>query len=433
MPALILLAFLSICLFPFAISWLEAPQRPNGAGAPTGLTTQYRYNPQTLDGLFRIFARVNGEPTFTLPNKPLFLKVDLDRLDNLDFAKSSVHASGKVSGVWGTDSIGTKEISPKSGYDALKSKVVVDNDLMSQLQFPDFENGSFVYDKILLSQQPLPGNKSLWIGEYKFAGTLKFAPDLRNYPFDQQSIQLRIQHKVLPAYRLALQALKPSIQTNPSTDLGQYRVARPEAEPTTLMTADTPGLRTILNQRFSSDAALLKALTKTEQATPWNADEQSEFMGRAFGRLQSHLFAGSPSPLSTASIRLGLSRRLASTWLRTIFPVSLSLLIMVMSSYIPFAFISANLGIPPTIFLALVFMQQSSYSQLPQLGYPITLDYYYLFAYVCTFLMFIEGLVASTKQDKSPSGHLYTGYARGITLGFAVLGAPIIWGITKLV
>ncbi|NBO83174.1 MAG: hypothetical protein EBU75_10220 [Betaproteobacteria bacterium] len=433
MPAVILMAFLSICLLPFAISWLEAPQRHGDTATTTSVTTQYRYNPETLKRLFRIFAQVNGEPSFTPPKKPLFLKVDLDRLDNLDFAKGSVQASGKLSGVWGTDSIGTTEITPKTGYDALKENVIVDNDLMSQLQFPDFESGSFIYDKIFITQQPLPGNKSLWIGEYKFAGTLKFSADLKNYPFDQQSIQLRIQHKVLPAYRLTIQALKPSLQTHQAAELGQYRVARPEAEPTTLMTGFTPGLATILSQRFSSDAALIKALTTTNLTTAWNIDEQSEFMGRRFGRLQSHLFAGSPSPLSTAGIRLGLSRRFASTWLRTIFPVSLSLLIMVMSSYIPFLFITANLGIPPTIFLALVFMQQSSYAQLPQLGYPITLDYYYLFAYICTFLMFIEGLLASTNQEKTPGGHLYTTYARGITLAFAVLGAPIIWGISNLV
>ena len=432
MPALILLAFLTICLLPFAISWLEASQHTGLGSSETNLSTEYRYNPKTLDRLFRLFAKGNGEPTFTSPKKPLFLKVDFDRLDDLDFTKGSLQASGKVSGVWGTDSFGNIEISPKSGYDAIKGKIKIDDDLMSQLQFPDFEDGSFTYNKILLTQQPLPENKTLWIGEYTFAGTLKFSPNLRNYPFDQQSIQLRIQHKVLPAYRLSIQALKPAIQANHATDLGQYRVAKPTAEATTLTTSFTPELRTILSQRFSSDAALRKAVTAAERSTPWNADEQSEFLGRPFGRLQSHLFAGSPSPLSTASIHLGLSRRLASTWLRTIFPVSLSLLIMVMSSYIPFGFISANLSIPPTIFLSLVFMQQSSYAQLPQLGYPITLDYYYLFAYVCTFLMFIEGLVASTKQDKSPSGHLYTAYARGITLGFAVLGAPIIWGVTRL-
>ncbi|MFM7696149.1 MAG: hypothetical protein ACKO6G_05690 [Vulcanococcus sp.] len=163
-----------------------------------------------------------------------------------------------------------------------------------------------------------------------------------------------------------------------------------------------------------------------------NSQEQFEFQGRPLGRLQSYFFAGSPSPVSVASIGFDFSRRLASTWLRTVFPVSLSLLILVLSSYIPKAYFSVNLGVAPSIFLALVFLQQSSNAQLPDMGYPILMDYYYLLAYVCTSLMFVEAIFAAFLDEKTPAAHAITLASRLATHTTAVIGAPLIWVIGRL-
>ena len=110
------------------------------------------------------------------------------------------------------------------------------------------------------------------------------------------------------------------------------------------------------------------------------------------------------------------------------FPVSLALLLLVLSSYIPYRFTDVKLAVPPTILVSLVFMQQGAYSGLPDLGYPILLDYFYLMAYVVTLLMFMDLLLSSLKRSSSwPWLVTYNRFVRVLTLAVATVGPVVIW------
>ena len=69
----------------------------------------------------------------------------------------------------------------------------------------------------------------------------------------------------------------------------------------------------------------------------------------------------------------------------------------------PYRFTDVKLAVPPTILVSLVFMQQGAYSGLPDLGYPILLDYFYLMAYVVTLLMFMDLLLENSIECRSSS------------------------------
>lgn len=434
MPLLVALAFLSVCLLPFVVSWVEASREPQASrAAASAISHDYQYRPQTLEGLEQAFANANDIEGFRPVEKPLYLKVDLERVDDVNLSRRSAFVSGKLTGVWGDQSIANVSITPKRGYDALRG-VPLDRDLLAQMFFPDLlEDGSLVYERILFKQTPLPKGESVYLSEYRFAGNLRFEPSLHHYPVDRQAVVLKLQHRILPSYMLRLQSLSPSVKkSSREASVGNYRLSDPYVLPPTISAAYTPALAQLLQTDFTGTAALKKALARAERATPMNSQEQFEFQGRPLGRLQSYFFAGSPSPVSVASIGFDFSRRLASTWLRTVFPVSLSLLILVLSSYIPKAYFSVNLGVAPSIFLALVFLQQSSNAQLPDMGYPILMDYYYLLAYVCTSLMFVEAIFAAFLDEKTPAAHAIALASRLATLTTAVIGAPLIWVIGRL-
>ena len=434
MPVLVALAFLSVCLLPFVVSWIEATRAPQTqSGGTAEVSHDYLYQSKTLDSLEEVFAKANQVSGFKPVQKPLYLKVDLERIDDVNLARRSAFVSGKLTGVWGDQSLGRMSITPKQGYDALKS-APLDRDLLAQMFFPDLlEDGSLTYERILFKQTPLPGGKNVYISEYRFAGNLRFEPRLNNYPVDRQAMVLRLQHRILPAYMLRMQSLTPSMKkSSREAVVGNYRISDPYVLPPTVSAAYAPALEQLLQADFPNSTALQRSLARAERVTPMNPQEQFEFQGRPYGRLQSYFFAGSPSPVSVAAIRFDLSRRLASTWLRTVFPVSLSLLILVLSSYIPKAYITVNLGVAPSIFLALVFLQQSSNAQLPDMGHPILMDYYYLLSYVCTSLMFVEAIFAAFLDEKTPIAHAITTAARLATLATAVVGAPLIWTLGRL-
>ncbi|MFM7436233.1 MAG: hypothetical protein ACKO1Q_09745, partial [Vulcanococcus sp.] len=60
MPLLVALAFLSVCLLPFVVSWVEASREPQASrAAASAISHDYQYRPQTLEGLEQAFANAN--------------------------------------------------------------------------------------------------------------------------------------------------------------------------------------------------------------------------------------------------------------------------------------------------------------------------------------------------------------------------------------
>ena len=111
-----------------------------------------------------------------------------------------------------------------------------------------------------------------------------------------------------------------------------------------------------------------------------------------------------------------------------------SLLVLVIASYIPESLAEVRLAIPPTILLSLVFMQQSSHDGLPELAYPIQLDYFYLLAFVVTLVTFFEAIILSYFEEvrSSRAVQIFQEVSRVITLLTAAFGMPLIWLIAQL-
>jgi hypothetical protein len=148
-----------------------------------------------------------------------------------------------------------------------------------------------------------------------------------------------------------------------------------------------------------------------------------------FKNIQKIYFSRNSGPSSIAAIDIPLTRQISTTWFKSIFPVSLSLIALVVASYIPKRISEVRLAIPPTILLSLVFMQQASHDGLPEVAYPILLDYFYFFAYVVTLLMFFETIMVSfyVENNLDKYAFYFQRFSRVCTLFAAAFGMPAIW------
>jgi len=408
-PVLGVLAFLLACLMPLIVTHVES-----GVAEQARLgrldSQRYEYYPLkgAMRGLEKRIATENGIKNFESPRRPMYLKWEVLKVDNLDLDRNTIHVEGKISGVWGEESIGRDLISTDKylemslkGYEASRA--------MDDLRFPDINNdGDYYYRKV--SQKKATGKRGEYFAaEYEFGGNIRFNPDLSHYPADNQKVYLRVQHKLLPSYMLNLRVAgeknSPSIRAR-SSDLviDEYIITADKALPESIEAGYSPALVSCLEFGKKCESGL--------------------------SDIQSALFAFSPSPSSVAGIEFDLRRRLAATWFRAIFPVSIALLAMLVTSYIPrsdIGILAFAYAIPPTILLALMFMQQSVYSGLPATGKPMALDYFYIVGYVSIFSGYAELIVSSKLgQDSSVSRVLKLG-CRFLYVSSSVFGPLMIW------
>ena len=143
-------------------------------------------------------------------------------------------------------------------------------------------------------------------------------------------------------------------------------------------------------------------------------------------------FSAEAGPHSISAISIPISRQVSSTWLKSIFPVALALLALVIASYIPASLSEVRLAIPPTILLSLVFMQQTSHDGLPEMAFPILLDYFYLLAFVATIVMFFETILLSSPGISQGLKDRFQWFARVFTLFSAAFGMPMVWVLSRL-
>ena len=87
------------------------------------------------------------------------------------------------------------------------------------------------------------------------------------------------------------------------------------------------------------------------------------------------------------------------------------------------------MALPPTILLSLVFMQQSSHAGLPEIPFPILLDYFYMLLFIAAALLLVESiLVAIDLKSKYLRTVLAVQrLARYFAIFASSLGMPLIW------
>ena len=393
----------------------------------------YEVNRETEKYLEQAIALDNGVQGFRPVGRDLMLKFTLDKVADLDLARRTVFVSGKVSAVWSPESLGQKIIT-SDRYQAARIAGYEEQDLLKDLEMPDLVKDDFYTYEPLVLRQIQKGEKTVFVSEYNFSGNIRFPLNLREYPVDVQRIPLQVRHKILPSYMLKFQALKPALAFERSDFfVGQYRIDNAQAMPPSIEALYDPELKRILLEPTNSPRKALQSIKRTE-ATIRAASRESDTSGKSLHAIQNLYFGGPVGPRSISGLTLDLRRQFSTTLLRSMFPVSLALLLLVLSSYIPYRFTDVKLAIPPTILVSLVFMQQGAYSGLPDLGYPILLDYFYLMAYVVTLLMFADLLLSSLKRSSSWSWLInYNRIVRVVAIGVATVGPAAIWVCFRVV
>ena len=387
----------------------------------------YQVNRDSEKYLEQALAFDNGITDFTPVKRDLILKFTLDKVADLDLARRTVFVSGKVSAVWSPESVG-KQIITSDRYQAARIAGYQEQDLLKDLEMPDLVKDDFYTYEPLVLRQIQKGGKTVFVSEYNFSGNLRFPLNLREYPLDIQRIPLQVRHKILPSYMLKFQALKPDLAFERSDFfVGQYRIDQAEAIPPSVEALYDPALKQVLLAPANSPRQAVQQFRRAEADIRSNAKQFADSK-KGFGALQDRYFGGPVGPRSVSGLTLDLRRQFSTTLLRSMFPVSLALLLLVLASYIPYRFTDVMLAVPPTILVSLVFMQQGAYLGLPDLGYPILLDYFYLMAYVVTLLMFMDLLLSSLKRSSSWSWLVaYKRCVRLLTLGVATVGPLVIW------
>jgi len=90
-----------------------------------------------------------------------------------------------------------------------------------------------------------------------------------------------------------------------------------------------------------------------------------------------------------------------------------------------------KLSLPPAALLSIIFIQQFTDQQIPNLSYLTFLDYLYLFAYTLVFVCFFEAAIFRYENDMSASEQRIFTRGRMICkktmIGIFLLGPPISW------
>ena len=439
-PAIFLtiLSFIVAITSPVILSLFDLNTSGSDLGSKSDsapITREYTYSKKNLSILESAIAKSNGQLDYTVPNKDVFIKLDIEKVKDMDLFSKTIFLSGKVIGTWVPDSIGKIPITSSSEYASSRIKDYASIDIMEDMVFPDMINDDYyVYEKLLFNTLKSKSGKDVFVSEYRFAGNFNIVPDFRSYPFDSQAFGIQLSHKILPSYMLRLEMLEPTIKLGKPENfmIGAYKIGMPFREPSYLSLPENQQLQTFLASKdtkssFQGIYNQLLSIENNFQTT--NNPQQLSAVKKWYFSLDDF------GPHSRTKITLPLTRQVASTWLKSVFPASLILLVLVAGSYIPEKLVEVRLALPPTILLALVFMQQSSHAGLPEIPFPILLDYFYMLLFIAAVFLLIESIIVSVelKPEFSNIIILVQRLARYFGIFVSSLGMFLIWLVSNLV
>ena len=427
--SLTIASFIVAITSPVILSFLELNVTSIGGGSiSSSLSHEYEYSRENISLLETAIARSNGQINYKAPPKDLFVKLDIERAKDIDLSNKTIYLAGKVVGTWTEDSFVKKPITG-STYASTRISDYSSKDLMEDILFPDIViDDYFVYDNLLFNTLESDSGKKVFVSEYRFAGNFNIVPNFRSYPFDSQALAIQLAHKILPSYMLKIRMLEPTIKLGKAEDfvVGAYKVGMPFGGSSYLKLPRNQKLIAFLSQNNS------KASPKDiyQQLLAIEKDLSPDDNSKNLSALKNWYFSFDDfGPHSTTKITLPLTRQVASTWLKSVFPASLILLVLVACSYIPEKLVEVRLALPPTILLSLVFMQQSSHAGLPEIPFPILLDYFYMLLFIAAALLLVESiLVAIDLKSKHEKTVLAVQrIARYFAILSSSLGMPLIW------
>ena len=418
-PLLGVIAFAVVVLSPLLIAGLDANVFRVTQEARSDSEHRYQYKPERLNRLEKLIASSNQrESDFKEASSPMYVDIDVERVRNIDLTDKTAYVSGIIKGVWSAEqSLSKGGIGPKTSYASSRiENEMAAEDLMNDIEVMGLiKDDFFEYKKV--SHQKLKGKTGYYyVSEYKFAGNCIFEPSLSDYPVDKQYIEIALRHKKLPSYRLKLKTIRTPKNALPSDLYVQnFRISGLGNKDSYVVMPEDEDLKSYLVEG--------EATEKTEVRARNNAK-----------KMNSIYFSNESGPASIALWEIELTRQLSTTWLRYVFPVSLLLIALVITSYIPAKFTEVRLAIPPTVLLSLVFLQQGSTEGIPDLGKPMLLDYYYLMAYIATLISFFEFIFSAHHGDdeRNPKNLTVKRLSRICVMLCASIGAPVIWLIGQI-
>lgn len=147
----------------------------------------------------------------------------------------------------------------------------------------------------------------------------------------------------------------------------------------------------------------------------WSAEILSHDYGTNFGD-DSDVTGG--SIYSTARFNINISRPMSYFYWKLLLP----LIVVLCGSWIVLLLepcqIDVRTGLPATALLTTVFLQQSYVDQLPQVGYLVLMDKFYVLAYLLLFITLIRIIYTATAFDKK---NTHVGHTLMIKRGDRVL------------
>ena len=89
-----------------------------------------------------------------------------------------------------------------------------------------------------------------------------------------------------------------------------------------------------------------------------------------------------------------------SALVKWVLPLTITMVVMLLTPNLRASFSSERLAIPPVVLLTLVFMQQAYRDSLPSLPYLTVLDGLYAFSYLVTLVFFCEFIWCANRNDR---------------------------------
>ncbi len=240
------------------------------------------------------------------------------------------------------------------------------DNLPSQIELTGF-SGAFESDHPLQSSQEEGQDYRLW----RVSGKFKANFDLHDYPFDTQTLLIRLQNRDHPREQIA------------------YAI-------------DTFGLQ--LDRRGKSSVDIQEAFRDLQQ---WHVTAVRPFVD--FFSIESTL--GKPALFGTSNrteyggfdTEIIVQRNAFAFMVKTLIPLFLLILVVFTTLFFPNTLAKERTTIPVTGILTSAVLLLSIHNQLPPLGYPVAIEYlFYVFFLLCLMAM-LTGLLSEILRLRSES------------------------------
>ena len=360
----------------------------------------------------------NAQETLTRnwkkPSESTNISVQIEQMGPLDEANSSIYISGKVSVLWTQNSI-SKILSPEA---EIHRHTEYADDILENTQLITINEANQVFTKQILLEDSRPCDEEIEqrqlnttcktqfkLSGYQFSGNFPLKRKLNKFPFDSFQWIIRFDFPGFP--------IEYNIEGGPIV----FKLPEKPIGPYLAESIDCP----IHDDAYSGETA----------TACWN--NRVRYLGDYKTKDGTIKTNDNISSWSTSAMIYGEMRRAVGTgFFRYLFPVIIVSLVLIVTDLLSIVqdkdLKDVKLVAPPTVILALVFMQSEYHASLPQITYLTYLDkiYYLVYAYSIMSLMtsILEYKTSNIYPKKLRQSRLLLIKNLRIAMGIALLALP---------